>query len=148
MKTAIVIGSGISGLTTAFYLSKLGYRVTVLEQHYVLGGATHTFARHGYEWEVGLHYVGEVGKRDGFLGKAFDEITGGRVEWSKMDEVYDRANIAGEEYEFHTGPAAFVDYFSTKFPHEAGNIAKYVADVKSFGKTSIDFFTSKRYPSR
>ena len=36
--------------------------VLVLEQHYVPGGFTHMFKRPGYEWDVGVHYVGEMGE--------------------------------------------------------------------------------------
>lgn len=51
---AVVIGSGIGGLTTAACLSKAGYKVLVLEQHYTAGGYTHSYARNGYEWDVGV----------------------------------------------------------------------------------------------
>lgn len=37
-KTAIIIGGGIGGLTTACYLAKLGYKVTVVEKNERLGG--------------------------------------------------------------------------------------------------------------
>ena len=60
---AIVIGSGMGGLTTAALLSELGWRVCVLEQHYTAGGYTHSYERQGYEWDVGVHYIGEVGTR-------------------------------------------------------------------------------------
>jgi all-trans-retinol 13,14-reductase len=56
---AIVIGSGIGGLTAAVLLgAHAGKRVLVLERHYEAGGFTHTFHRPGYEWDVGLHYIG------------------------------------------------------------------------------------------
>jgi heterodisulfide reductase subunit A-like polyferredoxin len=38
----IIIGSGLSGLSAASVLAKSGYKVVVLEQHDVVGGATHT----------------------------------------------------------------------------------------------------------
>ena len=58
---AIVIGSGMGGMTAAATLSKLaGKRVLVLERHYTAGGFTHTFRRPGYEWDVGVHYIGDV----------------------------------------------------------------------------------------
>ena len=37
----IVIGSGMSGLSCAAVLSRMGQRVLVLEQHYVAGGGSH-----------------------------------------------------------------------------------------------------------
>ncbi len=57
----IIIGSGLSGLTCASLLAKLGKNVLVLEQHYVAGGSTHVFEQAGYEFDVGLHYVGNLG---------------------------------------------------------------------------------------
>ena len=60
---AIVIGSGIGGLTAAVLLGMHGgKRVLVLERHYVVGGFTHAFRRPGYEWDVGVHYIGRDGR--------------------------------------------------------------------------------------
>lgn len=53
---AIVIGSGIGGLSCAAILSRVGKRVLVLEQHDVIGGCTHTFEAKGFEFDTGLHY--------------------------------------------------------------------------------------------
>lgn len=46
---AIIIGSGIGGLTTAAMLSRAGRKVLVLEQHDRAGGSCHTFVEKG-EW--------------------------------------------------------------------------------------------------
>ena len=54
---AIVVGSGIGGLTNAALLSLLGKKVCVLEQHYTAGGYTHAYEREGFEWDVGVHYM-------------------------------------------------------------------------------------------
>ena len=87
---AIVIGSGIGGLACASIMAKLRkWRVLVLEQHFKLGGFTHTFKRPGaWSWDVGLHYVGEMG--EGMAGRRlFDFITDGEVKWNPMPDVYD-----------------------------------------------------------
>ena len=53
-----IIGSGIGALSTASILSRCGYKVVVFEQHYTIGGSTHMYKDAGYEFDVGVHYVG------------------------------------------------------------------------------------------
>jgi all-trans-retinol 13,14-reductase len=86
---AIVIGSGIGGLGTAALLAKSGHRrVLVLEQHYTGGGLTHVFRRPGFEWDVGLHYVGQVHDPDSPARRLFDYLTEGRLVWAAMPNAY------------------------------------------------------------
>lgn len=93
----IVVGSGIGGLTTAALLSLLGKKVCVLEQHYTAGGFTHAYERAGYEWDVGVHYVGEVNLQHSVMRRLFDVISEQRLQWAEMDSVYDRI-IVGDRH--------------------------------------------------
>ncbi len=53
---AIVVGSGMGGLTTAAYLATNGLRTLVLEKHYVAGGNAHGFRRkQKFEFDIGVH---------------------------------------------------------------------------------------------
>jgi all-trans-retinol 13,14-reductase len=67
----IVIGSGMGGMTTATALSRLDYKVLLLEQAQTIGGLTHAFSRNGFTWDVGLHYCGLFGQ-DQPAGKVLD----------------------------------------------------------------------------
>ncbi|HBL86972.1 MAG TPA: FAD-dependent oxidoreductase, partial [Alcanivorax sp.] len=86
----LVIGSGIGGLCAAACLSKLGKKVAVFEQHYTAGGFTHSYERNGYEWDVGVHYIGDMGARHTLSRRLFDHITDGKLQWAPMDACYDR----------------------------------------------------------
>ncbi len=116
----IVIGSGIGALSTAALLAKRArHRVLVLERHYVAGGYTHVFRRPGYEWDIGVHYVGQLHQPDSPLGTIFNEITDGQVDWVSTGDVYDRIVIADEAYDFVAGRDRFRSSLVRYFPAEA-----------------------------
>lgn len=53
---AVVIGSGLAGLTGANYLAKAGHSVLLLEHHYQLGGLATFFKRPGgHIFDISLH---------------------------------------------------------------------------------------------
>ncbi|MGN0835064.1 MAG: phytoene desaturase family protein [Candidatus Spyradosoma sp.] len=53
---AVVVGSGLAGLTGANYLAKAGYSVLLLEHHYQLGGLATFFRRPGgHIFDISLH---------------------------------------------------------------------------------------------
>jgi len=52
-KKVIIIGAGISGLTTAYLLHKEGYNVTVLEKNNRVGGSIETEAEGGFLFDRG-----------------------------------------------------------------------------------------------
>lgn len=53
MKSIIVIGSGFAGLSSATFLAKEGYDVTVLEKNNSLGGRAHVWEKDGYRFDMG-----------------------------------------------------------------------------------------------
>jgi phytoene dehydrogenase-like protein len=50
---AVIIGSGISGLTAALYLQRAGYDVALYEQGPEAGGVTASLRKDGYSWDLG-----------------------------------------------------------------------------------------------
>lgn len=141
----IIIGSGISGLALAAILSKDGQKVLVLERHYVAGGCTHTFKRGKYEWDVGLHYVGEVGT-DTELKMIYDYICDTPIEWACMGEVYDTIYFGNEVFEFRKGSKEFTAYFSNLFPEEKDSIKKYVEVLACVAKAAKLYYAEKAIP--
>ncbi|MFE5797857.1 phytoene desaturase family protein [Streptomyces sp. NPDC056503] len=114
---AVVIGSGAGGLTTAVCLAKQGRRVAVFEQHYTAGGYTHAYRRRGWEWDVGIHYVGQLAPREP-VRVLSDYLTGGALRWAPLADPYDEYRLAGE---VHRAPVGFDAY-------KAGLIARFPAE--------------------
>jgi all-trans-retinol 13,14-reductase len=144
---AIVIGSGIGGLTAAALLSRhAAKKVLVLERHYTAGGYTHSFQRPGYSWDVGVHYIGDLQDPASPLRAAFDHLTNGQLEWAPMPDVYDRISIGGRTFEFPTGLERLRARLKDYFPSDAGAVDRYLAAVQSAQKASGLYFAEKAVP--
>ena len=144
---AIVIGSGIGGLGAAALLARYaGKRVLVLERHYTAGGFTHTFRRPGYEWDVGVHYIGDAAP-GGAIRAAFDAVSDGSLEWAPLGAVYDRIVIGGDSYEFRAGADNLRRDLKGLFPREARAIDRYFAMVAEVVAATGRYFMSKALPT-
>ncbi|MCW5515746.1 phytoene desaturase family protein [Muriicola sp. Z0-33] len=142
----IIIGSGMGGLATAAILSKQGQKVLVLERHYTAGGFTHIFKRKGYEWDVGIHYIGEMQRENSLLRKLFEYVTDGELKWADMGEVYDRIIIGEKQYDFVKGVKNFKKQLISYFPQEEETIEAYVNLVFKTVRSSKNFYMSKALP--
>ena len=128
---AIVIGSGIGGLTSAACLSKMGKKVCVLEQHYTAGGFTHSYERNGYEWDVGVHYIGDMGHTKTTARRLFDYITNSKLKWSAMDKAFDRIFIGKETFNLNSGKVDYRQGLIDAFPEEEAAIDEYLKRMHS-----------------
>jgi len=142
---ALIIGSGIGGLTTGALLSSLGWRVAVLEQHYTAGGATHSYERNGYEWDVGVHYIGDMGAKT-MSRRMMDFLTQGKVAWAPMDAHYDRFFIGDRTYDAVAGPAEFRDNLLAHFPREAAAIDRYLELLREVARGMRTFTLQRTLP--
>jgi all-trans-retinol 13,14-reductase len=142
----IIIGSGIGGLTTAALLAKLGKRVCVLEQHYTAGGYTHSYEREGYEWDVGVHYIGEVHKPWSTIRRVFDVISDGQLQWAPMDAHYDRIVIGEQTYDYVAGREEFKAEMRRHFPDEGVALDRYVDLLSEVSAKVPRFFAGQALP--
>lgn len=143
----IIIGSGLGGLACAGMLARHAHqRVLVLERHYTAGGFTHTFHRPGYEWDVGVHYVGDVHRPGSLLRRVFDHLSDGELAWEDMGEVYDQIVIGDDEYDFVRGREPFRARMHAYFPRAKDAIDRYLAHVRATVGKSRRFFLEKALP--
>jgi all-trans-retinol 13,14-reductase len=145
---AIIIGSGIGGLTTAALLAKLGKRVCVLEQHYTAGGYTHAYENSGYEWDVGVHYIGEVHKPWTILRRVFDVISDNQLKWAPMDDHYDRIVLGDMTFDYVAGRDEMKAALKAQFPAEAVAIDRYIQLLADVSAKVPKFFAAQAMPRR
>src|SRR3990172_1921603 len=125
---AIVIGSGLGGLTAAAYLTTNGLRTLVLEKHYVAGGNSHVFRRKGkFEFDVGVHYIGDCGP-DGLIptvlrGAGLD----GKIEFLEMDpDGLDTLMFAGLTFRVPKGWDRYRERLVAAFPDDETGLHRYL----------------------
>jgi len=145
---AIFIGSGLGCLTAAVFLAEKGKKVLLLEKHYTPGGFTHTFTRNDYEWDVGVHYIGEVTRPNSIIAKVFDYISDGRLQWEDMGEVFDRIIIQDRQYDLHKGKRNYIARLKAYFPAPADQAAidRYIDIVFECTRSAASYYSEKAVP--
>eukprot|EP00930_Biecheleria_cincta_P071763 TRINITY_DN59223_c0_g1_i1.p1 TRINITY_DN59223_c0_g1~~TRINITY_DN59223_c0_g1_i1.p1 ORF type:complete len:643 (-),score=93.16 TRINITY_DN59223_c0_g1_i1:386-2314(-) len=147
----IVIGSGLSGLYLAALLSKLGRRVLVLEQHYVAGGCTHTFKDKGFEFDTGVHYVGQATQLTALMDFAAGRQGAFKMQRSGIEDgsnVYNEIQVGDGMYRFRPGKEKFIADLVEHFPREEAAIRRFFNEV-FWGVTAMGLVGSKQFmPSK
>ncbi|XP_071180471.1 all-trans-retinol 13,14-reductase-like isoform X1 [Mytilus edulis] len=148
---AIVIGSGIGGLSTAVLLAKAGKKVLVLEQHDQAGGCCHTFIDKGYEFDTGIHYIGKMydGHQDRVLT---DQLTGGAIEYPLIEEIYDVVRLGdpakSRAYNIISGRERLEKSLKEYFPKEETAIKKFMEFLIESRSSFTGYFAMKVLPKR
>lgn len=148
---AILVGSGLSCQVLGTLLARRGKSVLILERHYTPGGFTHVFKRKRFEWDVGIHYIGEVHQPGSGLRRMFDSLSRGELDWFDMGDVYDRfvfknKNGPDDVYEVPKGVTAYKEQLKAWFPGEDRAIDQYFDLIFDVSKSARGFFMEKALP--
>lgn len=133
---AIVIGSGIGGLTCAALLAQSGKRVCVLEQHSVIGGYAQQFARRGFVFDSSVHSVSMAD--DGYVCGLLHKL-GIRDKLTILPNAHS-ASIRSPEinYAFDADLPSLTNKLCADFPAEAGGISAMLGDMQLLFKKYKD----------
>lgn len=147
---AIIIGSGMGGLGCAGSLAKIGKRVLVIEQHYLVGGMTHTFSRKGFTWDVGVHALGEMDEKR-YPGKILRWISDNQIKMLQFgdgpDKVYDTFNFPGTSFGLPSSSKRFKEKLKEMFPAESAGVDRYFDTVYEVTKKARLYFMLKTMPT-
>jgi all-trans-retinol 13,14-reductase len=123
----IIIGSGIGGLTCGALLSKRGYKVLVLEQHYQVGGYCSSFKRKEFVFNTGVEDVSGLWEKGPitYLLKEFG---------LKKDDLFVRNTMRYifrcEKIDIPHDLNEFIKLLSERFPEEKENIIAFFNEAK------------------
>jgi phytoene dehydrogenase-like protein len=130
---AIVIGSGLGGLTAGALYARTGARVLLLERNAAFGGAATTYQRGTLTIEASLHETthpatpGGDPKREVFDAlDLYDDI-----ELTPVDDFQEiRCALIGEPFVLPHGFDAVEADLTERFPHQRKNIRAFLRQVR------------------
>ncbi len=129
---AIIIGAGLSGLTSALLLARSGRRVLVLEQNAQPAPVVRGFSRGGLYFDTGFHYAGGLGETSPFR-TLFRHL--GLEEKLQLfpfaEEGFDCLQISssGERFLLPVGFSAIREKLGEYFPQARTAIAGYLDEI-------------------
>ncbi len=143
----IILGAGLGGLSTAACLTKQGYRVLVLEQHYLPGGCCHTFDYGNYSFCADVHYISQCapGKTIAQFLKYIDR----NVAFNSLDpECIDWIITSDTSFKIPLGWENFRSRLLSTFPAEKEAINRYCDEIKLLHQEIHDLVREIRWFDR
>jgi all-trans-retinol 13,14-reductase len=142
----LIIGSGIGGLAAGIILSKLHFRVTVVEKNPLPGGLMRGYARSGIECPTGVHYMGALDEGQP-LRRLWDYLGVTPLiplERMGMEGIIDRYVFDDFVFDLPSGMDAFEASLRRSFPEEQVQIKMIMADLRDISRTlfSLDMILS------
>jgi len=133
----VIIGAGISGLTSSALFSKSGISSCVLEMHYTAGGYLQGFERKGFKFDTAIHWLNDCGT-NGFVTKTF-KIIGNDYPKVQIQKNIRRFVNDDIDYLITNNPDKFKEELISKFPEDKKGIKKFFEDAKKISK-SFDIY--------
>ncbi len=133
----IIIGGGISGLTSAALLGKFGISACVFEMSENPGGYLAGFNRKGFKFDTAIHWLNDCGTK-GFVSKIFRIIDN---DFPKAETQHNIRRFINEKsnYLFTSNPEKLKAQLLTEFPDEKKGIIKFFRDAKRISASFNDF---------
>lgn len=141
---AIVIGSGLGGLTAGALFAHACHRVLVLEQNHSFGVAVTTYHRGAMTVEASLHETADPRTTADPKGEIFQALDLYRdIEFVPVGDFYEvRCPLIGAPLAIPHGLASLRDRLIERFPDETGSIDHFLKHVGSI-QSALQFLVEK-----
>lgn len=128
MKTALVIGSGFAGLSSACFMAKAGWKVTVLEQHNIPGGRARKFTEQGFTFDMGPSWYWMPDIFEKFFN-AFGKSAADYYHLERLDPSY-RINFKNSSLDIPADYNQLKDLFESIEPGSANKLDQFLEEAK------------------
>lgn len=135
----IVIGAGVSGLTTALILAKEGKRVALFERDFDVAPLIRPYKRRNCEFSPGLHISGWMDEGDiisSFL--KYLNISDG-VEKNTHPQGFGNVIIGSKEFHIPRGLSNVEKSLASYFPADVEAVRNYIRMIKEVNEKSFYF---------
>ncbi|MDM9379111.1 NAD(P)/FAD-dependent oxidoreductase [Chlorogloeopsis sp. ULAP01] len=140
----VILGAGLGGLAAAACLTRQGYRVAVLEKHYLPGGCCHTFDYGDYRFCADVHYISQCGSGE-TIGQFLNYIER-NVPFNSLDpDCIDRIVTPEVDFRIPLGWEALRDRLLASFPDQAEAINLYCDEIKLLHQQIHDLVREVRW---
>ena len=129
----VIIGGGISGLTSSAMFARAGMSCAVIEMDSRPGGYLAGFRRKDFRFDSAIHWLNNCGP-DGLVTKIF-KIIGTDYPKAKPQKKIRRFISDDFNYLVTNNPDELRDEWIKEFPHDEKGIIKFFKDAKSIAKS-------------
>ncbi|HRC85547.1 MAG TPA: FAD-dependent oxidoreductase, partial [Thermoanaerobaculia bacterium] len=125
----VVVGAGVGGLVAAALLSRAGFSVLLVEQHYMVGGYCSTFRRRGFTFDAATHFYPLLGNPQALTARLMAEL-GVETRWVAMDPVDTFHLPDGSRFVVPADFELYLERLFERFPAEREALNAFFAEVR------------------
>jgi len=145
IKKALIVGTGLGGLTTAMRFAHSGYQVEMVEKYHQAGGRLNQLKQDGFTWDLGPSFFSMSYEFDAF----FKDI-GIRApfEFVELDPLY-TVNISNQDkkYTIYKDLDKLAEEFKEIEPDFKKNMERLLASAGKFFHDTEELVIKKNYNS-
>ena len=146
MKKAVIIGSGLGGLSTALRLSHKGYEVTILEKHSIPGGRLNVIEQDGFRFDMGPSFMSMTYELDELFNSVGIKVP---IELEELDPLY-KVFFEGQEKPrlIYKDLKKLAEEFKDIEPNLEENAKKYLERAGQFFHDTVDKVVKTNFESK